>query len=71
MCGIAGILCDSIDLRAEKEMIWRVSNTLKMRGPDARGEYIESDVALIHRRLSVIDVSNGSQPMRFPSTSIL
>ena len=65
MCGIAGILCDNIDLRQEKEMIWRVSNSLKMRGPDERGEYISKSAALIHRRLSIIDPENGKQPMRF------
>ena len=65
MCGIAGILCDNIDLRQEKEMIWRVSNSLKMRGPDERGEYISKSAALVHRRLSIIDPENGKQPMRF------
>lgn len=67
MCGIAGMLSNdsSIDFRNEKEMIWRVSNTLKNRGPDARGEYVNRNVALIHRRLSIIDPNNGSQPMRF------
>ena len=65
MCGIAGILSSDIDLRQEKEMLWRVSDSLKMRGPDARGEYITRSVALIHRRLSVIDPQNGVQPMRF------
>ena len=65
MCGIAGILSPSIDLRKEKPLIESISKTLKMRGPDARGEYITSDTALIHRRLSVIDVENGVQPMRF------
>lgn len=65
MCGIAGILTESIDLREEKPMIENISKTLKMRGPDAKGEYVTADTALIHRRLSVIDVENGSQPMRF------
>lgn len=65
MCGIAGILRSDIDLRQEKEMLWRVSDSLKMRGPDARGEYITRSVALIHRRLSVIDPEKGVQPMRF------
>lgn len=65
MCGIAGILSNDIDLRQEKEMLWRVSDSLKMRGPDARGEYITRSVALIHRRLSVIDPEKGVQPMRF------
>lgn len=65
MCGIAGILTESIDLREEKPMIENISKTLKMRGPDAKGEYVTADTALIHRRLAVIDVENGSQPMRF------
>lgn len=65
MCGIAGILSSSIDLRDKKPLVESISSTLKMRGPDARGEYLTADAALIHRRLSVIDVENGSQPMRF------
>lgn len=65
MCGIAGILSSSIDLREEKPLIEKISSTLKMRGPDAKGEYITEDTALIHRRLAVIDVENGAQPMRF------
>ena len=65
MCGIAGILSDSIDLRSEKECIFKISRSLRMRGPDAKGEYVTRDAALIHRRLAVIDVENGSQPMRF------
>lgn len=64
MCGIAGMLGKDIDFRNEKEMIWKMSRTLKMRGPDARGEYITRNAALIHRRLSVIDPDGGSQPMR-------
>lgn len=65
MCGIAGILTPSIDLRNEKPLIENISKTLKMRGPDAKGEYVTPTVALIHRRLSVIDPEKGSQPMRF------
>ncbi len=65
MCGIAGILSSSIDLRAEKPVIEKMSSSLKMRGPDGKGEYIDRDVALIHRRLAVIDVEKGAQPMRF------
>lgn len=65
MCGIAGILTGNIDLRGEKPLIESISSTLKMRGPDAKGEYITPNTALIHRRLSVIDVERGSQPMHF------
>lgn len=65
MCGIAGILTPSIDLKNEKPLIENISKTLKMRGPDAKGEYITQSAALIHRRLAVIDIENGVQPMRF------
>ena len=65
MCGIAGILSDKIDLRQKREEIWKISNSLKSRGPDGKGEYITADTALIHRRLSVIDPANGAQPMAF------
>ncbi|MBR1763361.1 MAG: asparagine synthase (glutamine-hydrolyzing) [Eubacterium sp.] len=71
MCGIAGILSDKIDLRNEKECIWKISNSLKMRGPDARGELVENDVALVHRRLAVIDVKRGAQPMSFGQYTIV
>ena len=33
------------------------------RGPDEEGYYVDDDVALGHRRLSIIDLSNGKQPM--------
>lgn len=65
MCGIAGILSQSIDLRKEKPLIKNISESLKMRGPDGSGEYVTRDTALIHRRLAVIDVEHGAQPMRF------
>ncbi|MBR1532637.1 MAG: asparagine synthase (glutamine-hydrolyzing) [Eubacterium sp.] len=71
MCGIAGILSDSIDLRNEKECIDKISSSLRMRGPDAKGEYILPDAALIHRRLAVIDVERGAQPMRFGKYTIV
>lgn len=65
MCGIAGILSDKLDLCNENEMLYKISESLRMRGPDARGEYIRQNVALLHRRLSVIDVERGAQPMQF------
>ena len=71
MCGIAGILSDKIDLRGERESIWKISNSLKMRGPDSRGEMVEKSAALIHRRLAVIDVKRGAQPMSFGPYTIV
>lgn len=65
MCGIAGILSSDIDLRGEKLLVEKMGKTLKKRGPDAAGLYLTPEVALVHRRLSVIDVENGAQPMHF------
>ena len=65
MCGIAGILSSDIDLRGEKLLVEKMGKTLKKRGPDAAGIYLTPKVALVHRRLSVIDVENGAQPMHF------
>ena len=64
MCGIAGWLENSIDLREKKSELYAMRESLKSRGPDERGEFIERDVALLHRRLAVIDVENGKQPMK-------
>ena len=63
MCGIAGWLDNSIDLRERKSELYAMSESIQNRGPDEKGEYISHDVALLHRRLSVIDVENGKQPM--------
>lgn len=65
MCGIAGILTSDVDLREKRPLLEKMSATLKMRGPDADGMFIGRNIALIHRRLSVIDVENGAQPMYF------
>ena len=40
-----------------------MTESIKHRGPDSEGEYIDSDVALGFRRLSIIDISTGSQPI--------
>ncbi len=71
MCGIAGILTKNIDLRDRYPLIENISESLKMRGPDAKGEFIKPYIALIHRRLSVIDPEKGSQPMRFGKYTIV
>ncbi len=65
MCGIAGIISRNLDLRKERECLYKMSRSLRMRGPDASGEYVMPDAALLHRRLAVIDPEGGAQPMRF------
>ena len=63
MCGIAGWLDFGSDLRKNEHIFSAMSDTLKRRGPDDAGAYISENVALFHRRLAVVDIENGKQPM--------
>jgi asparagine synthase (glutamine-hydrolysing) len=63
MCGIAGVIDTSGNLKVE--LLERMSEVIKHRGPDDKGIYFEkeSGVGLVHRRLSIIDLISGKQPM--------
>jgi asparagine synthase (glutamine-hydrolysing) len=61
MCGIAGIV--DFDARVDEQTLGRMCNAMEHRGPDAEGRFVESGVALGMRRLSVIDIEGGDQPI--------
>ncbi|KAA9000363.1 asparagine synthase (glutamine-hydrolyzing) [Paenibacillus spiritus] len=63
MCGITGFIEWRSDLTNQSQLLVQMTETLANRGPDAAGTWISGPVALGHRRLSVIDPENGSQPM--------
>ena len=63
MCGIAGWFDKNIWMRDKTNALTAMSECLKRRGPDEHGAYIREHLALLHRRLSVIDPENGHQPM--------
>lgn len=63
MCGIAGLLSKHEDLSENIKVLSEMSKTLTKRGPDENGIFIDHNIALIHRRLVVIDKENGKQPM--------
>ena len=65
MCGIAGILREDVDLREQEQLLCQMSDSLRSRGPDDSGRYLEPGAALLHRRLAIIDPAGGRQPMRF------
>ncbi len=70
MCGIAGLF-DMTGRRPFGEaLIARMTRTLAHRGPDGEGLYIEPGIALGHRRLSIIDLEGGSQPMSLPDGAV-
>ena len=65
MCGIAGVLrLDGQPLPPEApELVKRMTGSLAHRGPDGQGLWQSGPVCLGHRRLSIIDLAGGSQPM--------
>lgn len=63
MCGISGLIQYSNDLPARK-VLERMNNEMAHRGPDASGYYINENIGLGHRRLSIIDTDeSANQPM--------
>lgn len=69
MCGIAGWVDYTRKLDDEFPAIFAMTDTLALRGPDAEGIWKHRNALLGHRRLAVIDLSGGVQPMsyRFPT----
>ncbi|CAM5535680.1 asparagine synthase (glutamine-hydrolyzing) OS=Streptomyces rimosus subsp. rimosus (strain ATCC/ DSM 40260 / JCM 4667 / NRRL 2234) OX=1265868 GN=asnB PE=3 SV=1 [Streptomyces rimosus subsp. rimosus] len=64
MCGISGWLAFDRDLTKEQATVDAMTGTMAYRGPDAGGTWVDRHVALGHRRLAVIDIEGGTQPMR-------
>src|SRR6516165_9855695 len=69
MCGIAGFV-NRAGQPADREIAERMTRALAHRGPDGEGFYCEGPVALGHRRLSIVDVEGGAQPMSNEDGSI-
>lgn len=64
MCGICGIVTPSRSSRTVgRDAVERMCTTIAHRGPDGSGIFVEPGVALGHRRLSIVDVAHGAQPM--------
>jgi asparagine synthase (glutamine-hydrolysing) len=63
MCGIAGILDLRLHRPVDEKLLRSMRETIRHRGPDGEGLHVEPGVGLAHRRLSIIDVSGGRQPI--------
>ena len=68
MCGFVGFLndCDNT-----KNVLELMMDRIKHRGPDSDGMYVDDDIALGFRRLSIIDLKNGSQPIFNEDSSLV
>lgn len=65
MCGIAGFWG-----AGDRQALVAMTTALAHRGPDAEGFFLDGAVALGHRRLSVVDIEGGGQPMRDPAQGL-
>ena len=63
MCGICGVVDFDRSEAVSAELLQRMNDTLKHRGPDDAGIHLAPHVGLGHRRLSIIDVAGGHQPL--------
>ena len=64
MCGIAGFYDIEGRGALSLEDLGKMVSSLRHRGPDASGIYIDDRVGLGHARLSIIDLAGGDQPIR-------
>lgn len=63
MCGIAGYINHNVLNTTDKSVLKKMTDCIAYRGPDADGFYLKDNIALGHRRLSIIDLNTGQQPM--------
>jgi asparagine synthase (glutamine-hydrolysing) len=63
MCGICGIFFANREWRVQGDVLARMNRRILHRGPDDEGFFVEENVGLAMRRLSIIDVKSGHQPL--------
>ena len=69
MCGIAGII--RYHGEADEQTIRDMNDRMTRRGPDDSGVFVKGRVALSHRRLSIIDIKTGHQPLTIDNGNIV
>jgi asparagine synthase (glutamine-hydrolysing) len=63
MCGICGVVSVTTDASSLHPRVVRMADAIAHRGPDDAGLFVHEGVVLGHRRLSIVDLSTGNQPM--------
>jgi asparagine synthase (glutamine-hydrolysing) len=71
MCGICGIVTLASGMAVERDDVLAMRDVMVHRGPDDAGIFVEHNVGLGHRRLSIIDLSTGHQPMTNEDGSVV
>ncbi len=70
MCGLAGVMTRD-GSAPDPALLRRLQDALAHRGPDGRGMLVRGDTALIHLRLSIVDLVTGAQPLMAPGGAAL
>ncbi|MEO6133643.1 MAG: asparagine synthase (glutamine-hydrolyzing), partial [Ginsengibacter sp.] len=70
MCGIVSII-NKTGNGVDSSLLERMANTIHHRGPDANGMLVDGPIGFFHKRLSIIDISTGQQPMTFDNCIII
>lgn len=70
MCGICGKLFFERGRVIDPELIRSMADTMYHRGPDDEGFYVNGQIGLGHRRLSIIDITHGKQPISNENGSV-
>ena len=63
MCGIVGLAGTGFDVDRARDVVMRMASRIEHRGPDGGGVSAHGDVALGMKRLAIVDLANGEQPM--------
>lgn len=71
MCGITGIFDTKGRREIDRALLTRMNNSQAHRGPDGEGYHVEPGLGLGHRRLSIIDIATGQQPLYNEDKSVV
>jgi asparagine synthase (glutamine-hydrolysing) len=70
MCGIAGVIYADPDRPVDRDVLRAMADSIRHRGPEAEGFWVEPGVGLAHRRLSFLDLAGGDQPIGNEDNSV-
>src|SRR5262245_16134556 len=63
LCGISGLVYSDAERPVERAVLQRMNAAIRHRGPDSDGFYIRPQIGLAMRRLAIIDLQTGDQPL--------
>jgi asparagine synthase (glutamine-hydrolysing) len=71
MCGICGYYHPDPHYKVERDLLEKMNATLAHRGPDSQGMYLKNNLGMAMRRLAIIDIEGGEQPVSNEDSSVV